>query len=350
MFKDTDRQLAMNLAIAEATVQAMEADPSIFVMGVGVDDPGGIFGTTRAPHDRFGDERVFDTPLSENALTGVAVGAAVSGMRPIMVHARCDFLLLVLDQIVNHAAKWRYMSGGTLQVPLVIRAVVGRGWGQAAQHSQSLQATLAHFPGLQVILPSNGYDAKGMLMTALKSELPVIMIEHRWLHNDRCAVPEEAYSIPIGQARVAREGRDVTIVAISWMVKAALEAAATLEAKGISAEVIDLRSVQPWDRETVLRSTEKTGRLVVADTAWTAFGVSAEISAVVHEELFGRLKGPVRRIGLPATHTPCAPNLERAYYPGAHEICDVISDMLSPETRELVARVLVDSKPFTGHF
>lgn len=350
MSNESTRQLPMNQAIAEATVQAMEIDPSIFVMGVGVDDPGGIFGTTRAPHQRFGDDRVFDTPLSENALTGVAVGAAVSGMRPIMVHARCDFLLLTLDQIVNHAAKWRYMSGGTLSVPLVIRAVVGRGWGQAAQHSQSLQATLAHFPGLQVILPSNGYDAKGLLMSALQSDLPVVMIEHRWLHNDRCAVPEEAYTIPIGQARVAREGRDVTLVAISWMVKAALEAAETLAEKGISVEVIDLRCVLPWDRETVLSSVEKTGRLVVADTAWTAFGVSAEISAVVHEQLFGHLKGPVRRVGLPATHTPCAPNLERAYYPGAHELCDVVSQMLNPKQQELVARVLVDSKPFTGHF
>jgi len=345
------RQLPMNLAIAEATVQAMDSDPSIFVMGVGVDDPGGIFGTTRAVHDRFGDQRVFDIPLSENALTGVAVGAAVSGMRPIMVHARCDFLLLTLDQIVNHGAKWRYMSGGTLTVPMVIRAVVGRGWGQAAQHSQSLQATLAHFPGLQVILPSNAYDAKGMLLAALQSDLPVVMIEHRWLHNDKCGVPEEKYTIPIGQARVAREGKDITLVAISWMVKAALEAAETLSQQGIEVEVIDLRSVRPWDREAVLRSTQKTGRLVVADTAWTAFGVSAEIAAVVQEELFGRLKAPVRRIGLPDTHTPCAPNLERAYYPGAHEIVDLIGEMVRPQERATVSeRVLVDSKPFTGHF
>lgn len=345
------RQLPMNLAIAEATVQAMESDPSIFVMGVGVDDPGGIFGTTRAVHDRFGDERVFDIPLSENALTGVAVGAAVSGMRPVMVHARCDFLLLTLDQIVNHAAKWRYMSGGTLKVPMVIRAVVGRGWGQAAQHSQSLQATLAHFPGLQVILPSNAYDAKGMLVSALQSDLPVVMIEHRWLHNDKCGVPEEKYAIPIGEARVAREGKDITLVAISWMVKAALEAAESLSGQGIEVEVIDLRSVRPWDRKTVLRSTEKTGQLVVADTAWTAFGVSAEIAATVQEELFGRLKGPVRRIGLPDAHTPCAPNLERAYYPGAHEIADLIGEMLRPQEQATVSeRVLVDSKPFTGHF
>ncbi|MFN8607347.1 MAG: transketolase C-terminal domain-containing protein [Vulcanimicrobiota bacterium] len=346
----SERILPMNLAIAEATTQSMESDPGIFVMGVGVDDPGGIFGTTRGPHDRFGDQRVFDTPLSENALTGVAVGAAVSGMRPIMVHARCDFLLLTLDQIINHAAKWRYMSGGTLTVPLVIRAVVGRGWGQAAQHSQSLQGTLAHFPGLQVILPSNAYDAKGLLMSALKADLPVVMIEHRWLHNDRCHVPEEAYTVPIGRARVAREGKDVTVVAVSWMVKAALEAAATLSEQGIEAEVLDLRSVQPWDREAVLRSTEKTGRLVVADTAWTAFGISAEISAVVHEELFGRLKDPVRRLGLPFTHTPCAPNLERAYYPGAHELCDLVVGLCRSQGRQQVKRELVDSKPFTGHF
>jgi len=341
----------MSLAIAEATLQAMESDERVFVMGVGVDDPGGIFQTTRAVHERFGDARCFDTPLSENALTGVAVGAAISGMRPVMVHARCDFLLLTLDQLVNHAAKWRFMSGGALTVPLVVRAVVGRGWGQAAQHSQSLQATLAHFPGLQVVMPTNGYDAKGLLLSALQSDAPVIMIEHRWLHNDQCDVPPERYTVPLGQARVARAGKDVTVVALSWMVKAALEAAQVLADEGFDAEVIDLRTVTPWDEATILESVRRTGRLIVADTGWTAFGASAEIAACVGEKLFGELKAPIRRIGLPPTHTPCCPNLERAYYPGAPEVAQAVREMLRPASNGRSTPVAAgDLKPFTGHF
>ena len=347
------RVIAYSDALGEATVQAMERDPSVFVMGVGVDDPGGIFGSTRAPYLRFGDARVFDTPISEPSITGMAIGAAASGMRPLMVHARNDFLLLVLDQLANHAAKWSYMAGGRLKAPIVVRAIIGRGWGQAAQHSQSLQAVVAHFPGLQVIMPSTPYDAKGMLLSALSGDWPVVCIEHRWSYGITGEVPEEYYTIPIGEARIARPGRDVTIVAISQMVNEAMKAATVLAAQGVEAEVIDLRSIRPWDVEGVCASVKRTGRLVIADTGWTTFGVSAEISARVSETLFRDLKAPVKRVGLPAVPTPCAPVLERAYYPGADDV--VRAALATMESGD--AQVMSESdaaarihKPFHGPF
>jgi pyruvate dehydrogenase E1 component beta subunit len=225
-----------------------------------------------------------------------------------------------MDQIVNNAAKWKYMSGGTLSVPLTIRAIIGRGWGQAAQHSQSLQATLAHVPGLAVVMPATPADAKGLLMAALAADFPVICLEHRWLYDKSGPVPEEPYMLPIGRGRIAREGRDVTIAAVSHMVLEALDAAAKLAADGIAAEVVDLRSVRPLDADLVAASVAKTGRLVVADTGWRGFGVGAEIAARIVEECFGALRAPIRRVALPEVPTPCSPALERIYYPGAPEI------------------------------
>lgn len=339
-------------AIAEATCLALEANPNVFVMGVGVDDPTGIFGTTKAPHQRFGDARVFDTPLAENTTTGVAIGAAIMGMRPILVHARCDFLYLTLDQIANHAAKWSYMSGGAMKAPIVIRAIIGRGWGQAAQHSQSLQATIAHIPGINVLMPATARDAKGLLLSALESDHPTVMIEHRWVHGLKDDVPEERYLIPIGEARIDRVGDDLTIVAVSQMVHEARKAADRLASDGINAEVIDLRSIRPWDDRRVLESVNKTGRLIIADTSWTQFGISAEIAAVVSEHLFGQLKAPVARLGLPATPTPCAPELELAYYPNAdrlvqlaHKLCERTPDASAKDSKSDLQK-----KQFTGHF
>ena len=314
------RTLKYREAIDEAIRQAMAADERVFVFGVGVDDAKGIFGTTRGAFEQFGSARVFDTPLSEAMLTGVAVGTALSGLRPILVHARNDFLLLTMDQIVNNAAKWRYMCGGRLSVPMVIRAIIGRGWGQAAQHSQSLQAMFAHVPGLRVIMPAMPYDAKGLLLSALRGNGPVICLEHRWLYDRTGPVPEVPYTVEIGAAAVTRPGRDVTIVATSLMVWEALEAAKLLAEEGIEAEVIDLRTVRPLDTATVLASVTKTGRLVVADTAWRSFGVSAEVVARVAEEAVDALKGPVVRVALPDVPTPASSVLERAYYPGPQEI------------------------------
>lgn len=314
------RQLKYREAIDEATRQAMAADDSIFVFGVGVDDAKGIFGTTRGAYEQFGGARVFDTPLSEAALTGIAIGAAISGMRPLLVHARNDFLMLTMDQIVNNAAKWRYMCGGTLRVPVTIRAIIGRGWGQAAQHSQSLQVLFAHIPGLKVIMPATPHDAKGLLLGALRGDGPVICLEHRWLYEKSGPVPEGPFTVPFGQAAVVRSGTDVTIVAISLMVWEALEAAELLAGEGIHAEVIDLRTIRPLDSETVLTSVAKTGRLVVADTSWRSFGASAEVTARVVEEAQEILKGPVVRVGLADVPTPASSVLERAFYPGPKEI------------------------------
>ena len=314
------RQITYREAIDEATRQAMAKDERIIVLGVGVDDAKGIFGTTRGAFEQFGSARVFDTPLSEAALTGMCVGAGLRGLHPLLVHARNDFLLLTMDQIVNNAAKWRYMCGGKLRVPLTIRAIVGRGWGQAAQHSQSLQALFAHVPGLAVIMPATPADAKGLLMTALSMDSPVICLEHRWLYEKSGPVPEDPYSVPLGQAGVVREGSDVTIVAVSHMVLEAVQAAEALAADGIQAEILDVRSLRPLDSDSIARSVAKTGRLVIADTGWKSFGVSAEIAARIGEALFGRLKSPIRRVALPDVPTPASSALEQVYYPGPREI------------------------------
>lgn len=345
------RQLKYREAIDEATRQAMAKDERVFVMGVGVDDPKGIFGTTRGAFEEFGSSRVFDTPLSEAALTGMGVGAAMRGFHPLLVHARNDFLLLTMDQIANNAAKWRYMCGGKLKVPLTIRAIIGRGWGQAAQHSQSLQAVFAHVPGLSVIMPATPADAKGLLMTALSSESPVVCLEHRWLYDKSGPVPEEPYYTPFGVGAVVRPGRDVTIVAVSHMVLEALQAAEVLAAEGIEAEVVDPRTLRPLDSALICRSAARTGRLVIADTGWRSYGVSAEIAARAAEELWGVLKAPVRRVALPEVPTPASSVLETAYYPGPREIVAAVKQCLEAPAGAAPERAIPGHrKEFEGPF
>lgn len=313
------RELSFAAAINEATVQAMERDPRVFLLGVSILDMNRVFGTTAGAHERFG-ARVFDTPCSENALTGIAVGAALAGMRPLMIHHRSDFMLLAMDQIINQAAKWRYMSGGLASVPLTIRGIVGRGWGNGAQHTQSFQALFMHIPGLKVVAPTTPYDAKGLLLASLEDDSPVIYVEHRWLHGQVGPVPEEHYTVPIGRAAIRRRGSDVTLVGISHMVVEALRAAAELAGEGVSCEVIDLRSLSPLDDEAVLTSVHKTGRLVVADTSWRRNGAAAEVLALVAERALTALKAPPQRVSLPNLPTPASYELERAFYPGAAEI------------------------------
>ena len=351
------RVLSFADAISEATCQALERDASVFVMGVGVDDSGGIFGTTNEAYARFGDARVFDTPISEQLTTGAAIGAALCGMRPILVHARNDFLLLTLDQIANHAAKWSYMSGGRLKCPIVIRGIIGRGWGQAAQHSQSLHAVVAHFPGLHVLMPSCARDAKGLLLAALEGDTPTVIIEHRWSYGLREEVPAEYFVEPIGKARVARVGADCTVVAASFMVTEALRAADQAAALGIDLEVIDLRTIRPWDVETVCASVRKTGRLIVADPGWGHFGLASEVSAVVAEREFSSLRAAVRRIALPDVPTPCAPVLEAAYYPVAADVLRVARELCGAELAALQSHIVASdatanghAKPFAGAF
>ncbi len=307
-------------AIDEALVQAMDDNPDVFIMGCGVDDDSGIFGTTVSAFKKFGKERVMDVPLAENAIAGIGVGAALMKKRPVIVHARNDFLLLAMDQIINHACKWNIMSGGRLNCPLLIRAIVGRGWGQAAQHSQSLQALFSHVPGLKVLLPSSAYDVKGLLLSALEDRGTVLSIEHRLLYEIEEEVPEARYRVAIGEGEIKRPGGDCTIVAFSYMVQEALKAADILQKEGIDVEVVDPRCSSPLDMPLILSSAKKTKRVLVADTGWTSFGISAEVSARLHEELFHVLEAPVRRIALPDKNTPCSSNLEKEYYPGVEEI------------------------------
>ena len=345
------RQLKYREAIDEATRQAMAKDERVFVMGVGVDDPKGIFGTTRGAFEQFGGSRVFDTPLSEAALTGMGIGAAMRGFHPLLVHARNDFLLLTMDQIVNNAAKWRYMCGGKLKVPITIRAIIGRGWGQAAQHSQSLQAMFAHVPGLSVIMPASPADAKGLLMTALSSDSPVICLEHRWLYDKIGPVPEDPYYTPLGVGSVVRPGRDVTIVAVSHMVLEAVQAAESLARDGIEAEVIDPRSLRPLDSGLICQSAARTRRLIIVDTGWRSYGVSAEIAARASEELWDVLKAPIRRVALPDVPTPASTALETAYYPGAREIVAVVKQCFEAPTAVGTDGIAPsDPKEFEGPF
>ena len=326
------RTLKYHQAISEGTVQAMERDPGVFCAGIAVDYSSGVFGTTNEALKRFGPERVFDTPAMENAFTGICIGAAAMGKRPIMVHPRNDFMFLAFDQLINLAAKWRYMYGGNAgSVPVVVRAVIGKGWGQGATHSQSLQAPLAHFPGLSVVMPATPADAKGLLLAACRHDGPVVILEHRALYGLEGEVPEEPVETPIGTAHVLREGADLTIVATSLMSQEALTAADELAKHGIEAEVVDLRSIRPLDEETVLASVAKTGRAIVADTSWELCGVASEVAGLLAEKAFGDLKAPVRRLTLADCPAPVSLRLEEAFYPRASTIAKLALNLMGAD-------------------
>lgn len=322
------RVISYREAVREALFSALERDRRVFVFGEGVDDPGGVFGTTLNLHKEFGTERVFDTPLCENTLTGIAAGASLAGLRPILVHMRTDFMLLSMDQLINHAAKWKYMFGGKLSVPIVVRAVIGGGWGSAAQHSQPLQGLFTHVPGLKVVMPSTPYDVKGLLLSSIIDESPVIFIEHRWLYDDKGIVPADPYFIPLGKAVLRREGKDLTLIADSFMVILAMEVAKVLEKEGIDVELIDLRTIKPLDYELILSSVKKTGRAVVLDFGYEFCGISAEISSFLMENAFSDMKASVLRIALPDVPTPASPVLEKAYYCGKEQVIAAVKRVL----------------------
>lgn len=322
------RQLRFSDAVREAQDQCMEHDPTVYLVGLGVPDPKGIFNTTTGLVEKYGRERVMDMPLAENGMTGVAIGSALAGMRPILTHQRMDFAILSMEQIVNQAAKWHFMFGGQGRVPLVIRMVVGRGWGQGPQHSQSLHSWFAHIPGLKVVMPATAHDAKGLLIASIEDDNPVIFIEHRWLHGVLDHVPEEMYRVPIGKARIMRSGKDVTLVGASYMSLEAWRAGEMLAKEGVDAEVVDLRTLRPLDEATVLESVRKTGRLIVADHSWKAFGLSGEIVALAAEQAFSSLKAPPVRIALPDIPVPSSPALADDYYPRAPHIAAAALRML----------------------
>jgi len=309
-------------AIRLAHAELLREDESVFLIGQGVWSPWYAGASLKDLDKEFGKDRVIDTPVSENATTGAAVGAALAGMRPIVFHPRMDFMLLAVDPIVNQAANWSYMFDGQVGCPVVIRATINRGGEQGAQHSQALQAFFAHVPGLKVVMPSRPYDVKGLLRASVYDGNPVMFIDERWCYEVEDEVPEEAYEVPIGSAAIRREGKDVTIVGASYMAIQAEEAAIELAELGIDAEVIDLRSIKPWDEETVLNSVRKTGRAVVADTGWRSFGISAEIAATISEKAFADLKAPVSRVALPDCPAPVSGVQEKAYY---HDKSDIVA-------------------------
>jgi pyruvate dehydrogenase E1 component beta subunit len=315
-------------ALREAVAQEMERDPRVFVFGLDVDDHKAIQGSTRGLLQQFGSERVLHTPLSEDAMTGVAIGAAIAGLRPIHVHIRMDFLMLGMNQLINMAAKSHYMYGGTVRVPMVVRSMIGKSWGQGGQHSQALYSMFMHVPGLKVVAPSNAFDVKGCMIAAIRDDNPVIFVEHRLLYFTDAFVPEEPYTVEFGQARVRAAGSDITIVAISHMVMEALRAHELLAEVGIRAEVIDPVSLVPLDMETILDSVRKTGRLLVVDNAWTCCGASAEIMARVAEAESGVL---MRRVGFAPTTCPTSPWLEKHFYPDPAGIATIAHSLVRPD-------------------
>lgn len=324
------REITYAEAIREAMSQRMRADEDVFILGEDIGIYGGAFGVTNGMIEEFGPERVRITPISEAAISGCAVGAAMMGMRPILEIQFSDFVMIAMDNIVNQAAKMRYMFGGKAQVPTVIRLPGGSGAGFAAQHSQSLEAWMAHVPGLIVVQPSNAYDAKGLMKTAINNNNPVLYYEHKLLYNTKSEVPEEEYEIPLGVADVKREGTDVTVVATGVMVNRALEAAKELDKEGISIEVIDPRTLVPLDTETIVESVKKTNRALVVYEAVERGGYGAEIASMIGEsEAFDFLDAPVSRLGGVATPIPYNPKLEKAAVPQVEDIVSKVKTIMN---------------------
>jgi pyruvate dehydrogenase E1 component beta subunit len=313
-------EVRFGMALNKALADALERDSAVVLFGEDVAAPGGAFAVTRGLQAKFGSERVRDTPISEAAIVGAAVGAAMGGLKPVVEIMFMDFVTLAMDAIVNQAAKAHFMFGGRCAVPMVLRTQHGGGLNAGPQHSQCLEAWLAHVPGLKVVVPSNPADAYGLLRAAIDEPNPVIFVENKTLYATKGELPEAPQPIPLGAARVARTGTDVTLVSYGACVLHALKAAESLAAEGISAEVIDLRTIQPWDARVVLGSVEKTGRLVVAHEAVTEFGVGAEVAAHVAERAFGSLRAPVIRVGAPFMPVPFARSLEKRFLPNENDI------------------------------
>lgn len=331
------RKLPMYKAISEAISQEMEKNDSIFVMGEDIGIYGGIFGATTGLLEKFGSERIKDTPISESAFIGSALGAAAKGMRPIAELMFVDFFGVGMDQLYNHIAKVHYMSDGQVKMPVVIMTAIGGGYGDAAQHSQCLYSVFAHIPGLKIVIPSNSYDAKGLMSSAIRDDNPVMYFFHKglmglgWvtpLEEAIREVPEEAYTIPIGKAKIVKEGNDVTVVTVAKMVYESLWAAKELEKEGINIEVIDLRTLVPLDKETVINSTKKTGRILVVDEDYKSYGMSGEIITSVTEHIGDKLKSLPKRLTYPDIPIPYSRALEKFALPDKEKIIKIVKDMV----------------------
>jgi pyruvate/2-oxoglutarate/acetoin dehydrogenase E1 component len=322
------RTINLGDAIREGLTEAAVRDPAVIFMAEGIADPSSVYGTTKDIGNRIGMKRIIEMPISENALTGVAIGAAMMGKRPVLNFHRVEFALLAMEQIFNNAAKTHYVSKGRHRVPLVIRVVIGRGWGQGPEHSQSLEAVFSHVPGLKVVMPTYPRDAKGMVIAAIEDDNPVIMIEHRWCHYVAGHVPEGYYVEPLDGPRVVHQGKDITIVATSYMTLEAVRAAEALEKLGYSATVIDLRVLRPLVIDPILKSVEQTGRLITVDTGFKQYGIGAEVVAEVVSRRFDALKAAPVRLGLPDHPTPSSRGLIKGFYPDATTILQNAGKML----------------------
>lgn len=338
IIEETSRKLTGSKAMVEAIRSEMKRDENIFVMGEDVGKYGGIFGSTTGLLDEFGEQRIIDTPISETGFIGAGIGAAAEGMRPIVELMFADFFGVCMDQIYNHMAKIPYMSGGNVRLPMVLTTAVGGGYNDAAQHSQTLYATFAHLPGMKVVTPTFPYDVKGMMISAIRDENPVVFMFHKslqglgWMDQIDASigpVPERSYSVPLGKAKVVREGSDVTIVGLQMMTVHALEAAEQLSKQGIEAEVIDLRSLVPLDKETILHSVRKTHRLLIVDEDYLSFGVTSEISAIVAEEALYELETPIRRLAIPNVPIPYSDPLEDDVIPNPDGIVNAAEALVN---------------------
>lgn len=316
---------AINMAIEEA----MTKDKSVICFGLGANDPKSIFETTKGLEKKFGSARVFDTPTSENAMTGVGIGASMNGIKVVMTHQRLDFFLLAMDQLVNSAAKWHYMFGGQVSIPITIRLILGRGWGQGPTHSQNLQAWFAHIPGLKVVMPSNPQNARNLLLSSIFDPNPVVFLEHRWLHNCVGEVNAEKEYKQIGIASCIREGKDISIITMSYLTLEALKASEYLEKRGLSVEIIDLCSIKPIDWDLIFKSVNLTGRVLVCDTGFSMCSVSSEIVACVSSKLFHSLKCPPRKLAMPDIPVPTSFGLTKNLYIRAQNIAKECLNMMN---------------------
>ncbi len=325
----TKRTLKFFEAIRESTSILMKSDKNVILVGLGVTDPKGIFGTTLNLHKKFGINRVFDIPISENAITGIIIGASMNGLRPILTHQRVEFSLLSIEQIFNQAAKLSYMTGGAINVPIVIRIIIGRGWGNGAQHSQSLESVFAHIPGLKVVAPSNAYDAKGLLTSSVEDNNPIIFLEHRWLHSTTSFVPKKKYYNKIGKGKIVNKGSKITIIAFSYSVITALKANKILTKYNLNLEIIDLISLRPLDKSIILKSVKKTKRVLIIDNGLMKYGVSSEILSIIAENFNNNLLNSPIRIGIDDSIIPSSSKLSYLCYPDIKNIINSVKKILN---------------------
>lgn len=333
--KIATKKISYRTAINQALHQEMERDSSIFTYGIDVADHKRIFGSTAGLLEKFGPKRVFSTPLSEEGLLGFGLGTAINGLRPINVHIRVDFLLLAINQLVNMVASFHYGSAGKIKVPFVIRAIIGKGWGQAYQHSKSLQSFFAHIPGLKVAMPTTPADAKGLLIAAIRDNNPVVILEHRMLYDVEGEVPIEAIPTPLGKGQILKKGKDITIIATSYSIVEAMKGAEVLEKRGVNVEVVDPRSIFPLDEELIVKSVEKTGHCIIADYDWTFCGFSAELAARIYDKLSYKLKSEILRLGFAPTHCPGARELENEFYTDSIDLIRAVEKKLKLKEMDL---------------